>query len=150
VSDIPKPSPTAVSAWARLLRVSRQLTESAEEALKAAGLPPLAWYDALHEIAEAGEEGLRPFQLPERLLLAQYNVSRLLARLESEGLVEKCEVAGDGRGQTIRITRAGREMRRRMWSVYGPAIARLEDRLPADDLATLARLLGRLRDPPAE
>ena len=149
VHDMPNPSPAAVTAWARLLRVARSLTEGAEEALKEAGMPPLAWYDALHEIAEAGEEGLRPFQLPERLLLAQYNVSRLLARLEAEGLVEKREVAGDGRGQTIRITRAGRDMRRRMWSVYGPEIARIEDRLSSDDLAMLTRLLGRLRDPAA-
>jgi DNA-binding MarR family transcriptional regulator len=150
VRNGPKPSPAAVSAWARLLRVARGLTEDAEEALKAAGLPPLAWYDALHEIAEAGEEGLRPFQLPERLLLAQYNVSRLLARLAAEGLIEKREVTGDGRGQTIRITRAGREMRRRIWSVYGPMIARIEDRLSASDLAVLARLLGRLREPAPE
>lgn len=150
MTDLQRPSASAVSVWARLLRVARSLTESAEEALKAAGLPPLAWYDALHEIAEAGEDGLRPFQLPERLLLAQYNVSRLLARLEADGLVEKREVAGDGRGQAIRITRAGRDMRRRMWSVYGPAIARIEDRVSPDELAMLARLLGRLREPPAE
>ncbi|TIM93279.1 MAG: MarR family transcriptional regulator, partial [Mesorhizobium sp.] len=67
------PSPEAIKAWARLMRVSRQLMESAEEALKAAGLPPLAWYDVLHELAEAGEGGLRPFQLIERTLFAQYN-----------------------------------------------------------------------------
>ena len=48
------PSPEAIKAWARLMRVSRQLIEHAEEALKEGGLPPLAWYDVLHELAEAG------------------------------------------------------------------------------------------------
>nr|WP_250888874.1 MarR family winged helix-turn-helix transcriptional regulator [Mesorhizobium sp. dw_380] len=132
------------------MRVSRQLVESAEDALKAGGLPPLAWYDVLHELAEAGEAGLRPFQLTERTLFAQYNISRLLARLEADGLVEKLPVADDGRGQTIRITAKGLEMRRRMWDVYGRSIAELVGvRLSPDELNTVSALLGRLRHPPA-
>jgi len=144
------PSLAAIKGWARLMRVSRQLVESAEEALKAGGLPPLAWYDVLHELAEAGEGGLRPFQLIERTLFAQYNISRLLARLEADALVEKLPVADDGRGQTIRITAHGRETRRRMWAVYGKSIAELVGaRLSQDELDTLSGLLGRLRLPPA-
>ncbi|TGR73360.1 MarR family transcriptional regulator, partial [Mesorhizobium sp. M2D.F.Ca.ET.223.01.1.1] len=96
-----------------------------------------------------GEGGLRPFELIDRVLLAQYGVSRLLARLEADGLVEKLPVSDDGRGQTVRITASGREMRRRIWAVYGACIAdRMGDRLSAQDLKTLASLLGRLRDPP--
>jgi len=143
------PSPGAVTAWARLMRVSRQLVEKVEDALKHAGLPPLGWYDVLHELAEADEGGLRPFELTDRVLLAQYSVSRLLTRLEADGLVEKLSVADDGRGQTIRITGSGREMRRRIWAIYGASIAELVgDRLSAKELEMLAGLLGRLRDPP--
>ena len=143
------PSPEAIKAWARLMRVSRQLIESAEETLKAGGLPPLAWYDVLHELAEAGEGGLRPFQLIERTLFAQYNISRLLARLEADGLVEKLPVADDGRGQTIRITARGRETRRGMWAVYGRSITELVgDKLSAEELTMVSALLGRLRHPP--
>lgn len=144
------PSPEAIKAWARLMRVSRQMVESAEDALKEGGLPPLAWYDVLHELAEAGEGGLRPFQLTERTLFAQYNISRLLARLEADGLVEKLPVADDGRGQTIRISAKGRETRRRMWAVYGRSIAELVGaRLSPDELDTVSALLGRLRHPAA-
>lgn len=144
------PSPDAIKAWARLMRVSRQLVESAEDALKQGGLPSLDWYDVLHELAEAGEGGLRPFQLIERTLFAQYNISRLLARLEADRLVEKLPVADDGRGQTIRITAKGLEMRRRMWAVYGRSIAELVGaKLRADELNALSALLGRLRHPPA-
>ena len=143
------PSPEAVVAWARLMRVSRQLVESTEDALKAKGLPPLAWYDVLHELAEASEGGLRPFELIDRVLLAQYGVSRLLARLEADGLVEKLPVSDDGRGQTVRITASGREMRRRIWTIYGASITELMgDKLSAKELEMLARLLGWLRDPP--
>ncbi|QPC92346.1 MarR family winged helix-turn-helix transcriptional regulator [Mesorhizobium sp. INR15] len=151
MNDKTVPSPAAIKAWARLMRVSRQLFEKAEEALKTGGLPPLAWYDVLHELAEAGEGGLRPFQLIERTLFAQYNISRLLARLETDGLVEKLPVADDGRGQTIRITTRGREIRRQMWAVYGSSIAQLVGaKLAPDELAMLSALLGRLRHPPVE
>jgi DNA-binding MarR family transcriptional regulator len=144
------PSPKAIKAWARLMRVSRQLLERAEDALKDSDLPPLAWYDVLHELAEAGESGLRPFQLIERTLFAQYNISRLLARLEADGLVEKLRVADDGRGRTVRITGKGRETRRRMWAVYGRSIVELVGgRLSASELDALSMLLGRLRHPPA-
>ncbi|MBZ9684010.1 MULTISPECIES: MarR family winged helix-turn-helix transcriptional regulator [unclassified Mesorhizobium] len=144
-----KPSPEAIKAWARLMRVSRQLMERAEDALKEGGLPPLAWYDVLHELAEAGEGGLRPFQLIERTLFAQYNISRLLARLEADGLVEKLPVADDGRGQTIRVTAKGRETRRRMWAIYGRSIEELVGaKLSSDELNTFSAILGRLRDPP--
>lgn len=144
------PSPEAITAWGRLMRVSRQMVERTEDALKANSLPPLAWYDVLHELAEAGEGGLRPFELIDRVLLAQYGVSRLLARLEADGLVEKLPVSDDGRGQTVRITASGREMRRRIWAIYGASIAELMgDRLSIKELEMLARLLGRLREPPA-
>lgn len=142
------PSPEAIKAWARLARVSRQLVESTEDALKAAALPPLAWYDVLHELAEAGEGGLRPFELIDRVLLAQYNVSRLLARLEADGLVEKLPVADDGRGQRVRVTEGGRAMRRRIWAVYGGSIAELmDDRLSTEEMEALSALLGKLRHP---
>ena len=151
MTDDVAPSEKAVLAWARLMRVSRQLSEKVEDALKRSSLPPLAWYDALHEIAEAGEGGIRPFLLIDRMLLVQYNVSRLLARLEGERLIEKLEVPGDGRGQTVRITEAGRDLRRRMWAVYGQAIDGLVgSKLGTADLETLARLLGKLRDPPVD
>ena len=150
MTDKATPSPEAITAWARLMRVSRQLVEQAEDALKDGGLPPLAWYDVLHELAEAGAGGLRPFQLIERTLFAQYNISRLLARLEADGLVEKLKVVDDGRGQTIRITAKGRETRRRMWAVYGRSIAELVGaRLSTDELNAVSALLGRLRHPPA-
>jgi hypothetical protein len=45
----------------------------------------------------------------------------------------------------LAITPAGRELRRRMWAVYAPAIqATVGDRLAVGEAATLAALLGKL------
>ena len=89
-----------------------------EGALKAAGLPPLAWYEALVELDRAGACGLRPFALEEALRLPQYGLSRLLARMEAAGLVVRGSCPEDGRGQMVALTEAGRAMLGRMQRVH--------------------------------
>jgi DNA-binding MarR family transcriptional regulator len=136
---------TVVRAWARLIKAQQSALLSIEHALKSAKLPPLAWYDALLELERAGDRGLRPGELQHEILLAQYNLSRLIDRIERAGYVERRPCDDDGRGQVIVITAAGREMRRRMWAVYAPAIQRaLGDRLSPKQADTLDALLGKL------
>lgn len=143
-----KVSPDTIAAWTRLVSVSGALLERIEEALKSAGLPPLSWYDALLEIEKAEPEGLRPFELKERLLLPQYSTSRLLARIEKDGLIERQACEDDGRGQVIVLTEAGRSTRHRMWPVYAEHLSHLvEERLPAGERQQLADLLGKLKAP---
>ena len=57
----------------------------------------------------------------------------------------------DGRGLLVVATEAGREMRRRMWAVYGPALHEVVGRrLSSDEFEGLAALLGRLIVPPED
>ena len=138
------PSETAVQAWARLIKAQRQALAAIEQALSAAKLPSLAWYDVLVELERSGGN-LRPFELEREMLLAQYNLSRLIGRLEKAGYVERRAYADDRRGQVVAITPAGKSMRRRMWSVYGPAIqAAVGANLSSKQIDTLAALLGTL------
>ena len=81
----------------------------------------------------------------ERTLLAQYNLSRLIDRLEREGLVKRETFDQDGRGRWVVITEKGRSVRAAMWDVYGRSIqAHVGERLGEDEAATLAALLSRL------
>ena len=138
------PSENAVRAWARLTKAQRQALASIEQALGAAKLPPLAWYDVLLELERAGGS-LRPFELERELLLAQYNLSRLIDRMQEAGYVQRRALKEDRRGQGIVITSAGKTLRRRMWSVYGPAIqAAIGEHLPPRQIETLSALLGEL------
>jgi DNA-binding MarR family transcriptional regulator len=138
------PSETVVRAWARLNKAQQRARDSIERALKAVKLPPLAWYDVLLELERAGGS-LRPFELEREMLLAQYNLSRLIARMEEAGCLERRVLKEDRRGQVIVITAAGKTLRRRMWSVYGPAIqAAIGDHLSAKQIDTLGALLGAL------
>jgi DNA-binding MarR family transcriptional regulator len=140
-----KPSQTVERAWARLIKAQRTALGGVEGALKAAGLPPLAWYDVLLELERAGAPGLRPFELERAMLLEQYNLSRLLDRMERAGYVERQTCAEDGRGQIVAITPAGKAMRRRMWPVYAAAIQdAFGQHLTAKQAESLDALLGAL------
>ena len=141
------PSDSVTRAWIRLVRAQRQALLNIEAEIKAAGFPPLAWYDVLLELKRAGGS-IRPQEIEARLLLAQHNVSRLIDRLTEAGLVERRPYAGDGRGQTIAITAAGRDLQKRMWVVYGAAIQKYVGAPLGDDreAEALWELLGRLTD----
>ncbi len=144
----PEPPRKYELAWTRLMRASRIGLAAIEDELKAAGLPPLSWYDALLELERAPAASLRPFELSAHLLLAQYNMSRLLARLAAGGLIVIGPCTDDRRGRIIRITRAGRALRKRIWAVYGPAIEKnLGARLTPGEARQLARLLGKITGP---
>lgn len=140
------PSDAVVRAWARLVKAEHHVLRAVETDLRRAGLPPLAWYDALLELRRGPAEGLRPHELERRMLLAQHGLSRLLARLERAGCIARQPAPHDARGHLVTITEAGRELMRRMWPVYGAAIQRhVGDMLDGEREATmLADLLGRL------
>ena len=140
-----KPNKIVVRAWARLMKAQQVALGAVEHDLKGAGLPPLVWYDVLLEVERAGGEGLRPFELERAMLLAQYNLSRLIDRIARAGYVERRHCEDDGRGQMIAITETGKAMRRKMWPVYGRAIAAaVGTRLSPKEAETLAGLLGRI------
>jgi DNA-binding MarR family transcriptional regulator len=139
------PSKTVIRAWARLMKAQQLALASIERALKEAGLPPLAWYDVLLEVERAGQNGLRPFELEQAMLLAQYNLSRLIDRIERSGYVERIACEEDGRGQFIAITEKGTAIRRKMWPIYARAIeAAVGQYLSTRQADALDSLLGLL------
>jgi DNA-binding MarR family transcriptional regulator len=139
------PSKTVIRAWARLMKAQQLTLGSIERSLKAAGLPPLGWYDVLLEVERTGETGLRPFELEKAVLLAQYNLSRIVDRIERAGYVERRACDDDGRGQRIVITKAGLAIRRKMWPIYSQAIeAAIGQHVSRNDAEVLDELLGRL------
>jgi DNA-binding MarR family transcriptional regulator len=139
------PSDAVTRAWIRLNRARDRVLGAIEQDLKAGGCPPLAWYDVLLELSRAPEGRLRPLEIEKVTLLAQYNLSRLLDRLEKEGLVRREPCADDARGQWAVITERGRATQARTWKVYAKSIQKhVGEKLDDKAAAALAELLGRL------
>jgi DNA-binding MarR family transcriptional regulator len=139
------PSPETVAAWARVVRAGQHLLAAAEADLKAEGLPPLAWHEALLELSRAENGRMRPVELERAMLLPQYSTSRLIERLVRAGLVAREVCPRDRRGQFLAITAEGRTLQRRIWEAYAAAIERhFGTRLSSEDAGRLCELLGKL------
>ena len=128
--------------WIALARSYRAILEEVEQAFKKAGLPSLEWYDVLLEIERAGPSGIRPFALQKRLLLPQYGMSRILDRMERDGLINKLKCAGDKRGFEVCVSSSGKEMRKRMWPVYAAALERtIQAPISPETLQAISKLV---------
>jgi len=142
---IAKPSQAVVDAWANLVRAERTLLDKVEESLKQAGLPPLDWYHVLHEVERSPKGVMRQSGVQDRTQLAQYNVCRMVDRLEREGLLERRPCQVDGRSNDLVITARGREVRRAMWPIYAAAIEQhFGARLSQAEAEQLAKLLAKV------
>ncbi|MGW3989456.1 MarR family winged helix-turn-helix transcriptional regulator [Streptomyces sp. NPDC004830] len=75
-------------------------------------------------------------EISERVHLSQSALSRLIARLEKEGLVERCMCPEDRRGVRVSITAKGRALHGEVLPVQRAVLARMladDWRLPPDD-----------------
>jgi DNA-binding MarR family transcriptional regulator len=140
-----EPSAAVIKAWGRLIRTQRALVGRIEAELKSAGFPTLHWYDVLLELKRGPEGRLTPREIEEAVLFEQYNLSRLLDRMEAEGLVRRIPYPGDKRRQLVEITEDGKALQWRMWGVYSAAINRfIAAKLSEKEAGQLAALLLKL------
>lgn len=137
--------PTAITAWARLVRAQRTALESVETDLKKSGYPPLIWYDVLLELERSKTGMLRHGALNTELLLPKHNLSRLIDRMEKQALVCRSACDTDKRGSHVCITQKGRKLRQDMWPTYQNAIAQhFSNRFSPNEVKVLAQLLARI------
>ena len=136
-----------MNAWIELHRANRLLLDKVETELKKNKLPPLDWYDVLLELSRDKEKGLRQFEIGKKVLLNKHNLSRLLDRLQSQGLLERNACEEDGRGNRVRITPEGENILKNMWPVYRFTIQEnFGDKLNQKELEQLIQTLSRIRD----
>jgi DNA-binding MarR family transcriptional regulator len=116
--------------WRAFLRAHSTMLRRISRDLHDAELPPLSWYDVLAALRDAPERRpLRQIEIAERVLLSTSGLSRLLDRIEKDGLIRRVMCPSDRRSTNIQLTEEGAEMLERMWPVYARGIA--ENFLPA-------------------
>ncbi|GAA4475137.1 hypothetical protein GCM10023094_12100 [Rhodococcus olei] len=109
---------------------------------------PLAWYDVLLELAGAGDTPLRMSDLGERVVLSRTRVSRLVAEMETHGLVQRGANPDDRRSAFVTITDAGLRRYREAAPVYLGGIAeRFAERLTDEQLRTVTAALHTVLAP---
>jgi DNA-binding MarR family transcriptional regulator len=123
-----------------IVRTASELIYTANEVLKPYGLTTTQ-YNVLRILRGAGSEGLPCGAIAERMLTRDSDITRLLDRLTTMGLVERGRLERDRRVVTVRLTETGRELLTRL----DPVVRQLhQDLLGHLDEATVAALITGL------
>jgi DNA-binding MarR family transcriptional regulator len=141
-NDLSKPRR---DAWFGLLRTHADITRQIDGALRARADLTLGEYDVLVQLSYGPADGMRMSELARAVVLSPSGLTRRVARLEQQGLVER--ISENARIVRSRLTRAGRAALARgapvnLEVVQGMFLERLDD----DEAATLAALWARLAE----
>jgi DNA-binding MarR family transcriptional regulator len=143
----PRLSAEQLEAWRTFLRAHSGVIRRLEADLVAEHGLPLASYDVLVQLVEAPDRRLRMTELADRVLLSRSGLTRLVDRLEREGLVRREACASDARGLFAVLTDTGYARLRTSSRTHLRGIDEyVVGRLTPQELAQLGALLGKLLD----
>jgi DNA-binding MarR family transcriptional regulator len=97
-----------LGAWRGFLRVHAALVKSLDAELASAHDLPLSSYEVLLNLESAPGHRRRMSELADSVLLSRSGMTRLVDRLESNGLLERDHCTADGRGCFAVLTDKGR------------------------------------------
>jgi DNA-binding MarR family transcriptional regulator len=139
--------PHELAVWRMFLRAHSRLTRRLEADLIAEHALPLASYDVLLTLVEAPEHRLRMTELADRVLLSRSGMTRLVDRLEREGLVTREACANDARGMFTVLTEAGSLRLRKASKTHLRGIDEYAvSKLSPDELEAFGKTLAKLLD----
>ncbi len=137
-----------IGVWRTFLRAhASAMRELEHELLNETGMP-LGWYDVLLQLAEAPQRRLRMAELADEVLLSRSGLTRLIDRLQAEGLVRREPSPDDARGTFTVLTAEGMGRLRAAAPVHLTGISKhWLGHFSDDELRELGALLGRVVPP---
>jgi DNA-binding MarR family transcriptional regulator len=134
-----------LAAWRGLMRVHAALVKELDAELEGRHGLPLTSYEVLRSLRRAPGGKLRMAELAEHVLLSRSGMTRLIDRLEREGMVCRSTCDRDGRGCFAVLTDEGREAVDRARSTHLAVVrSRLLRHFSSEELRELGTLLARV------
>jgi DNA-binding MarR family transcriptional regulator len=134
-----------LGAWRGFLRVHAALAKELDAELCAEHDLPLSSYEVLITLQTAPGQRCRMAELADRVLLSRSGTTRLVDRLEKEGLLERNTCTSDGRGTFAVLTEAGEELLARARPTHLQGVReRFLRHFSAEELAVLALVWERV------
>ena len=134
-----------LGAWRGLLRVHSALVKALDAELLAEHDLPLTSYEVLINLQAAPDQRRRMAELADGVLLSRSGMTRLVDRLERDGLLERDACASDGRGTFAVLTPKGEELLSRARRSHLDGVReRFLQHFSEDELEQLARLWNRV------
>ena len=139
-----EPSKERLRLWIRLLRASRTIEAELRERLKREFDTTLPRFDVMAALHRA-PEGMLMSDLSRFLLVSNGNVTGIVDRLVSEGLVTRATRNGDRRTSMVRLTEAGAATFREIAAAHEAWIGELLGGVSEDQAQRLAAMLKSFR-----
>jgi DNA-binding MarR family transcriptional regulator len=134
-----------LGAWRGLLRVHAGMTKALDAELMREHRLPLSSYEVLLYLADSPEGRLRMSELADSVLLSRSGLTRLVDRLERDGLLRRRRCEEDQRGWFAEITDEGRELFERARVTHLDGVReRFLSQLTSDEQRTLAALWDKV------
>ena len=147
LEELPEPetfSPEEFHAWRGLIRLREVVMREIDRRLRQDGLISLADYGVLITLVTAPGLRLRMSDLGAQRMLTPSGISRVVVRLEAEGLVRREPDPTDGRAAFAALTRPGLEALRRAQVIHHATVRELYvGRLTKHELDRLAALFEK-------
>jgi DNA-binding MarR family transcriptional regulator len=138
-------TPEELTAWRGFLRAHTALTRALDAQLAARHGLPLSSYEVLLFLADAPEGRMRMSELARSVVLSRSGLTRLVDRLERDGLLERAECPEDARGFYATITERGRRAFDEARATHLAGVRELFlSRFSPDEQRRLGELFGRL------
>ncbi|MBX3645928.1 MAG: MarR family transcriptional regulator [Rubrivivax sp.] len=142
--DMTGESKERLRLWIRMLRASRTIEAELRERLRREFDTTLPRFDVMAALYRA-PEGMLMSDLSRFLLVSNGNVTGIIDRLASEGLVTRARRNGDRRTSVVRLTEAGARQFRSMAAAHEGWIGELLGNVGADETRRLAAMLKSFR-----
>ena len=102
-----KLTPLELGAWREFLHTHAVLTRELDDELRRSHGLPLSSYDVLVNLESAPDRQMRMSELADAVLLSRSGLTRLVERLERDGLLTRTDCPSDARGSLAVLTGAG-------------------------------------------
>jgi DNA-binding MarR family transcriptional regulator len=130
-----------LGAWRGLLRTHSALTKALDAQLVREHGLPLSSYEVLLFLADSPQGQMRMSELADRVLLSRSGLTRLVDRMERDGLIRRERCEDDARGWFAAITPRGRELFARARQTHLDGVRELFlSRFTRDELRRLGAL----------
>jgi len=134
-----------LGAWRGMLRAHAALTRQLDAELTREHDLPLSSYEVLLFLADAGDGRMRMSELADSVLLSRSGLTRLVDRLERDGLLKRERCESDARGLFAEITPKGRRVFDAARKTHLEGVRRLFlGHFSRDELKTLGELWSKL------
>jgi DNA-binding MarR family transcriptional regulator len=139
------PNKTALKLWLQLARTSAILQNEINTRFRTRYGQSMTRFDVMSQLARAGDNALGVSALSASLIASSGNITRLLDRMQNEGLVHRQPAPNDRRGIIIQLTGKGQQLFAQMAISHEQWITTLLKKAPKAEQQVLLNALVDLQ-----